>query len=167
MGIRSVIDVRNEYESEVGHFRGAITPKVQNFRDSLSIIENLLKGKENEKILTYCTGGIRCSKVAIYLEERGFKNVYQLEGGIIKYAHDIRRLQLNSAFIGKNFSFDKRLGERITDEVIAKCHQCHQPCDTHRNCANSYCDQLFIQCDDCKKRLLGLCPNCSPSSIIQ
>ncbi len=152
------IDMRNHYESEVGHFKGAVTPDVDTFRESLPIIEEDLKaGKEDKKLLMYCTGGIRCEKASAYFKHKGFKNVYQMEGGIIEYAREVKSQGLENKFIGKNFVFDNRLGERISDDVIAHCHQCGKACDTHTNCANDACHLLFIQCDECAKKMDGCC----------
>jgi len=153
-----VVDFRNHYESEVGHFEGAITPDVENFRESLPIInEQLQDFKEDKNLLMYCTGGIRCEKASAYFKHQGFKNVYQLEGGIIEYARQIKEEGVESKFIGKNFVFDHRLGERITDDIISQCHQCGKPCDNHTNCANDACHLLFIQCDDCKAIMENTC----------
>ncbi|WP_312206165.1 oxygen-dependent tRNA uridine(34) hydroxylase TrhO [Epilithonimonas hominis] len=153
-----VVDFRNHYESEVGHFEGAITPDVENFRESLPIInEQLQDFKEDKNLLMYCTGGIRCEKASAYFKHQGFKNVYQLEGGIIEYARQIKEEGVESKFIGKNFVFDHRLGERITDDIISQCHQCGKPCDNHTNCANDACHLLFIQCDECKAVMENTC----------
>lgn len=153
-----VVDFRNHYESEIGHFLGAITPDVDTFRESLPIIkEQLEDAKEEKNLLMYCTGGIRCEKASAFFKHHGFKNVYQLEGGIIEYTRQVREEGLESKFIGKNFVFDHRLGERITDDVIAHCHQCGTPCDTHVNCANEACHLLFIQCDACAEQMHGCC----------
>jgi len=153
-----VVDFRNHYESEVGHFEGAITPDVENFRESLPIInEQLQDFKEDKNLLMYCTGGIRCEKASAYFKHQGFKNVYQLEGGIIEYARQIKEEGVESKFVGKNFVFDHRLGERITDDIISQCHQCGKPCDNHTNCANDACHLLFIQCDDCKAIMENTC----------
>lgn len=153
-----LVDFRNHYESEVGHFKGAITPDVDTFRDSLAEIEeNILKGNEERNIVMYCTGGIRCEKASAWFKHRGFKNVHQLEGGIIKYAHDVEQLGIENKFIGKNFVFDERRAERISDDIIAQCHICGEPCDTHTNCANEACHLLFIQCDSCKEKLDNCC----------
>ena len=153
-----VVDFRNHYESEVGHFVGAITPDVDTFRESLPIIKDQLEEiKEEKNLLMYCTGGIRCEKASAYFKHHGFKNVYQLEGGIIEYTRQVKDEGLESKFIGKNFVFDHRLGERITDDVIANCHQCGKPCDVHVNCANEACHLLFIQCDDCAEQMHGCC----------
>lgn len=153
-----VVDFRNHYESEIGHFRNAITPDVDTFRESLPIIEEQLTDhKEDKNLLMYCTGGIRCEKASAFFKHKGFKNVYQLEGGIIEYARQVKEEGLESKFIGKNFVFDHRLGERITDDIIAQCHQCGKPCDNHTNCANEACHLLFIQCDECKATMLNTC----------
>jgi UPF0176 protein len=153
-----VVDFRNHYESEVGHFEGAITPDVENFRESLPIInEQLQNHKEDKNLLMYCTGGIRCEKASAYFKHQGFKNVFQLEGGIIEYTRQIKEEGIKSKFIGKNFVFDHRLGERITDDIIAQCHQCGKPCDNHTNCANDACHLLFIQCDECKAAMENCC----------
>jgi len=153
-----VVDFRNHYESEVGHFEGAITPDVETFRESLPIInEQLQDFKEDKNLLMYCTGGIRCEKASAYFKHQGFKNVYQLEGGIIEYARQVKDEGVESKFLGKNFVFDHRLGERITDDIISQCHQCGKPCDNHTNCANDACHLLFIQCDDCKAVMQNTC----------
>lgn len=153
-----LVDMRNHYESEIGHFVGAITPDVETFRESLPIIENQLKAHKDEKnLVMYCTGGIRCEKASAYFKHKGFKNVYQLEGGIIEYARQVKEQQLENKFIGKNFVFDHRLGERISDDIIARCHQCGAPCDNHTNCVNDGCHLLFIQCDDCKAKYENCC----------
>jgi len=153
-----VIDMRNHYESEIGHFTGALTPDVDTFRDSLPIIYEQLKDHKNDKkLLMYCTGGIRCEKASAYFKHQGFKNVYQLEGGIIEYTRQVKSESLESKFIGKNFVFDNRLGERITDDIIAHCHQCGKPCDTHTNCKNDACHLLFIQCEECAEKMKGCC----------
>ena len=152
-----VLDMRNHYESEIGHFKGAICPDVDTFRDSLDIIEKNLKHKKNKNLLMYCTGGIRCEKASAYLKLKGFKNVFQLDGGIINYIRQVKEDNLENKFIGKNFVFDSRMSERVSDEIIAECHQCGTPFDTHTNCANDACHLLFIQCDSCKKIMSNCC----------
>ena len=150
--------MRNHYESEIGHFDSAITPDVDTFRDSLPIIEEeLADHKEDKKLLMYCTGGIRCEKASAYLKHKGFKNVYQLEGGIIEYARQVKAQELENKFIGKNFVFDERRGERISEDVIAQCHQCGAACDTHVNCVNEACHLLFIQCESCHEKMNQCC----------
>jgi len=153
-----VVDMRNHYESEIGHFTKAIKPDVDTFRESLPIIEEqLAEHKQDKKLLMYCTGGIRCEKASAYFKHKGFENVYQLEGGIIEYTRQVKAEGLESKFIGKNFVFDHRLGERITDDIVSQCHQCGAPCDVHTNCLNEGCHLLFIQCDSCKGKMQGCC----------
>ena len=108
------------------------------------------KGKEDKKILLYCTGGMRCEKTSAYLKHEGFEDVNQLHGGIIDYARQIEAENLENNFIGKNFVFDERRGERVSDDIISSCHQCGESCDNHTNCNYLDCNLLFIQCDSCK-----------------
>ena len=161
-----VVDMRNHYESEIGHFEGAITPDVDTFRDSLPIIEmELSEHKSDKNLVMYCTGGIRCEKASAYFKHKGFERVYQLEGGIIEYARQVKNQGLDNKFIGKNFVFDERRSEAISDDVIATCHQCGSPCDTHVNCANDGCHLLFIQCPSCAKKLDDCCSDSCASVV--
>lgn len=131
------------------------------------MVVNLLKDKKDKKILLYCTGGIRCEKASAYLKHEGFEDVNQLNGGIIHYARQVKAEGLESKFIGKNFVFDDRMGERITEEIISSCHQCGEPCDNHVNCANDDCHLLFIQCDKCAQKMNGCCtPVCKDISLM-
>jgi UPF0176 protein len=152
-----VVDMRNHYEYEVGHFENAIEVPSDTFREQLPMAADMLQDKKDKAIIMYCTGGIRCEKASAYMLHAGFKNVYHLEGGIINYAQQVKEKGLENKFRGKNFVFDNRLGERITDEIIAVCHQCGQPADTHVNCANEGCHLLFIQCEACEKKWEGCC----------
>jgi UPF0176 protein len=152
-----VVDMRNHYEYEVGHFENAIEVPSDTFRDQLPMAVDMLKDKKDQNIIMYCTGGIRCEKASAYMLHNGFSNVYHLEGGIINYAQQIKQKGLHSKFIGKNFVFDDRLGERITEDIIAKCHQCGKSADTHTNCKNDACHLLFIQCEECELKYDGCC----------
>lgn len=153
-----LIDMRNHYESEIGHFKNAQTPDVDTFRDSLPIISESIKGHEEDRnIVMYCTGGIRCEKASAYFKHKGFKNVFQLEGGIINYARQVESENLENKFLGKNFVFDHRKSERISDVIVSNCHQCGAPCDNHTNCANEACHLLFIQCEACAKKMDACC----------
>lgn len=152
-----IIDMRNHYETEIGHFEGAITPDVETFRESLPIIKEMLEDKKDKNLLMYCTGGIRCEKASAYFKHNGFQNVFQLNGGIIKYAQDAKEKGLENKFIGKNFVFDERMAEEITPDVISNCHQCGTPANTHINCANDACHLLFIQCESCAAKYDKCC----------
>ncbi|MEI2750379.1 MAG: rhodanese-related sulfurtransferase [Ferruginibacter sp.] len=152
-----VVDMRNHYEYEVGHFENAIEIPSDTFREQLPMAAEMLAEKKDKNIIMYCTGGIRCEKASAYMLHRGFKNVFHLEGGIIHYANKVKEQQLPNKFHGKNFVFDERLGERISDEIISKCHQCGEPADTHTNCKNEGCHLLFIQCKACAEKHAGCC----------
>lgn len=154
-----VIDMRNHYEYEVGHFENAIEIPSDTFREQLPMAATMMEADKNKNIIMYCTGGIRCEKASAYMLHRGFKNVFHLEGGIINYVNQVKQYGLDNKFHGKNFVFDQRLGERITEEIISKCHQCGKPADTHVNCVNDACHLLFIQCDECKEKMEGTCSN--------
>ena len=149
--------MRNHYEHEVGHFKGAIRPDVETFRESLPIVEEILVENKDKEIVMYCTGGIRCEKATAYFKYRGFDNIYQLDGGVIEYTRQASNQSLDNHFIGKNFVFDDRLGERISTEIVANCHQCGASCDSHTNCANDACHLLFIQCSNCGTKYNGCC----------
>lgn len=152
-----IVDMRNHYESEVGHFEKAILPPMETFREGLPMVADMLADQKEKKIIMYCTGGIRCEKASAYMKHKGYSNVFQLNGGIIEYARQVQAKGLTNKFIGKNFVFDERLGERISPEVIAACHQCGAPCDAHTNCANDACHLLFIQCPSCRDQYDGCC----------
>ena len=152
-----LIDMRNHYESEIGHFKGAICPDADTFREEIELVVNDFQDQKEKKVLLYCTGGIRCEKASAYLKHHGFSDVNQLHGGIIEYSRQIKTLKLESKFIGKNFVFDERLGESVNGEIISHCHQCGKKCDTHTNCANDLCHILFLQCDACAAEYEGCC----------
>ena len=156
-----LVDMRNHYEYEVGHFDQAIEVPSDTFREQLPMVAEMLQDKKDSPVIMYCTGGIRCEKASAYMLHRGFKNVFHLEGGIIHYANTVKEKGIENKFLGKNFVFDERLGERIGEQVIARCHQCGKPCDLHKNCRNPGCHLLFIQCDECAQKYDGCCsPEC-------
>ena len=153
-----VVDMRNHYESEIGRFKGAICPEVETFKEELPVVKDLLKGKESDQVLLYCTGGIRCEKASAYLKNYGFENVSQLHGGIIDYVRQINdNNSIENKFVGKNFVFDERRAERISNDIISNCHQCGDPCDQHTNCKNVNCNLLFLQCEKCKEEYDSCC----------
>ena len=152
-----VVDMRNHYEYEVGHFQNAVEVPSDTFREQLPMAADMLKENKDKNIIMYCTGGIRCEKASAYMLYKGYRNVFHLEGGIIHYTNSVREKELPNKFTGKNFVFDDRLGERISDHIIAACHQCGKPADRHINCRNEACHLLFIQCDDCAHQYDGCC----------
>jgi UPF0176 protein len=152
-----VIDMRNHYEFEVGRFEKAIEIPSDTFREQLPMAVSMMEENKEKNIIMYCTGGIRCEKASAYMLHQGFKNVFHLEGGIIHYANTVKEQSLPNKFHGKNFVFDDRLGERITDEILAQCHQCGTPADDHTNCKNEGCHLLFIQCKSCAEKYAGCC----------
>jgi UPF0176 protein len=152
-----IVDMRNHYESEVGHFENALCPDVETFRESLPVVEEILHPHKKQNILLYCTGGIRCEKASAYFKHKGYENVHQLDGGIIEYSRQCQEKKIENKFKGKNFVFDERLGEKITDDIISKCHQCGNLSHNHRNCANDHCHILFIQCENCASEYEKCC----------
>lgn len=152
-----VVDMRNNYESEVGYFKGAIRPEVATFREALPLVEEMLAEDKERDIIMYCTGGIRCEKASAYYLHKGFRKVHMIDGGIIEYTRQCEREGLPNQFVGKNFVFDERMGERISPDVVSTCHQCNTPSDTHVNCANEACHRLFIQCAACAKKYNHCC----------
>ncbi|MDU1458878.1 MAG: rhodanese-related sulfurtransferase, partial [Klebsiella sp.] len=151
------IDMRNHYEYEVGHFENALEIPADTFREQLPKAVEMMQAHKDKKIVMYCTGGIRCEKASAWMKHNGFNKVWHIEGGIIEYARKAREQGLPVRFIGKNFVFDERMGERISDEIIAHCHQCGAPCDSHTNCKNDGCHLLFIQCPSCAEKFAGCC----------
>jgi UPF0176 protein len=152
-----VVDMRNHYESRVGRFENAICPNSDTFREELPMVKEMLKGKEDKKVLLYCTGGIRCEKASSYLKHYGFKDVNQLYGGIINYTHAIKEKGLQPRFLGKNFVFDERMHEKITDDVLTNCDLCVEKCDEYTNCKNTICNLLFVQCQPCIEKMKNCC----------
>lgn len=150
-----LLDIRNNYESKIGHFKGAVCPDLEGFTDFPAWADSLAEHK-NKKILMYCTGGIRCEKFSALLLDKGFQDVNQLDGGILNYAHEVGA----DHFEGKCFVFDDRLVVDLTDKKskpIAHCLRCQQPEDLYVNCANMDCNKLFIVCDHCAQKFEATC----------
>lgn len=154
-----VIDMRNHYESEIGRFENAVCPDADTFKEAIQMVVSDYAHEKDKKVLLYCTGGIRCEKASSYLIHNGFNDVSQLYGGIIEYAQQMKHAGIQSAFVGKNFVFDQRLGESVDGQIISHCHQCGKPADTHTNCSNNDCHLLFIQCSECEQNYSGCCSN--------
>lgn len=157
-----LLDIRNNYESQIGHFKNAICPDLEGFTDFPAWIPQIEKFKD-KKILMYCTGGIRCEKFSSLLLEKGFKDVNQLEGGILNYSKETD----GEYFEGRCFVFDDRLVADVREntETIATCFHCRQKEDRYVNCANMECNRLFIICDTCANEHEATCsPECYESS---
>ncbi len=156
-----VVDMRNFYESRIGHFEGAVCPDSNTFKEELQMVTEQLKDQKDKKVLLYCTGGIRCEKASAYFKHEGFKDVNQLQGGIISYVQEVRQKQLESKFKGSNYVFDERISERVTEDVLSECDQCGAAWDGYTNCANATCNLLFLQCAACAEKWNGACtPEC-------
>ncbi|WP_246208519.1 rhodanese-related sulfurtransferase [Enterobacteriaceae endosymbiont of Plateumaris braccata] len=157
-----IVDIRNYYEYEIGHFNNAIIFKSSNsFREQMSMLLYNLKKYKNKNIILYCTGGIRCEKATSWLIFNKFKNIFHIKGGIISYINNAKKNNLPIKFKGKNFVFDNRMSELVTKDIISHCYQCNNYYDIHTNCKNNYCHLLFIQCPSCKEKYHNCCSkNC-------
>jgi len=143
-----VVDIRNDYEHNLGHFKDAILPEVRNFRDTPEWIRENRHLFEGKKIMTYCTGGIRCEKFSGFLLREGFEDVVQLDGGIVKYSKD--ETTQGKDFEGQMYVFDKRIGvpvNQVNPSVVARCIHCDEPCERYVNCANKSCNEQHFLCN--------------------
>ena len=150
-----VLDVRSNYEHEIGKFKNAITLDIDNFRDFPEKVKNL-KAYKNKKVITYCTGGVKCEKASAYLLEHGFKNVYQLHGGIIKYSLE----EEGANFDGKCYVFDNRIVKevnKVNPKIISKCYITKKPCDRMVNCANPHCNKHIPMSEEGSNYYNGCC----------
>lgn len=150
-------DMRNDYEYAIGRFINAVQIPANTFREQLPKALEILKNYKNNKIVMYCTGGIRCEKATAWMHHHGFKYMYQIEGGIIEYVRQAREHHLPVYFKGKLFTFDERMGEQISSEILSKCYQCQKLSNNYVNCKNDLCHLLFIQCNECAKQYHGCC----------
>lgn len=150
-----IVDVRSNYEHSIGRFKNAVTFDIENFRDFPAMINELAQYKD-KKIVTYCTGGIKCEKASALLLHEGFENVYQLHGGIIKYGKEAG----GEDFEGKCYVFDNRVAvdvNTVNPVVISTCRNCGAHTSKMINCANPECNEHFTQCDACGEKLDGAC----------
>ncbi|MFR0367782.1 rhodanese-related sulfurtransferase [Candidatus Phytoplasma palmae] len=153
-----VLDVRNNYEYNLGHFRNAINPDIENFRFLPKWIEENLDLMKNKKVVTYCTGGVRCEKIAYFLKEKGINEVYQLEGGIIKYSQD-KKLK-GKLFDGKMYVFDERISTEVNEKqhtIVGKDFFDQTPCERYINCANPHCNKQILCSEENEEYFLGSC----------
>jgi UPF0176 protein len=149
-----LVDARNNYESKIGKFRNAIAPDIELFREFKNIKTCLEKFKD-KKIVTYCTGGVRCEKASALLRENGFNNVFQLEGGILNYINQFP----DKHFEGRCFVFDNRISipSGSKNNEISFCELCHVPSGRYINCRNVNCDKMFLCCEECSNYMEGAC----------
>lgn len=159
-----IVDMRNDYELEVGKFENTVFPGLSNFRDlqeKLNTIENL----KDKTVLTVCTGGVRCEKASGFLKREGFKNVYQLDGGMVTYMEKYPGMD----FKGSLYVFDKRKVVHFESpekhEIIGRCRLCQQPSETYVNCADPLCHDHFICCTDCGEDRSVLCNKHTKTNI--
>lgn len=153
-----VLDIRNDYEWEVGRFDEAARPPCQTSRGFIEYAKELKSQVDPKKtpVMMYCTGGIRCELFSAILKADGFEKVYQLDGGVINYGHQ----QGSDHWVGKLFVFDDRMAVPISDQeapVVGSCHHCGKPNESYYNCANMDCNELFLCCPDCLKQFSGCC----------
>lgn len=149
-----ILDARNDYESRVGAFAGALAASIENFRDFPRFIDEHLDALRDKEVLMYCTGGIRCEKASAYVVSKNVAHkVYQLEGGIHRYIEKYP----DGFFRGKNYVFDARLTQKVTDDILTTCDRCPMPCDQYENCANARCNARFIACAACAPETDGAC----------
>lgn len=149
-----ILDARNNYESRIGKFEGAITPDLKSFRDFPEYIDKHLKDFKDKEVLMYCTGGIRCERATAYLAEKKVaKNIYQIDGGICRYVEK----HPDGFFRGKNYVFDNRIALPVNDDVLAECDLCQAPSDNYTNCVNLMCNKHFIACDECRTKYEYAC----------
>ncbi len=158
-------DGRNAYEAEVGRFKNAIVPNVERTRDFAKELEDPKYDAIKDKpIVTYCTGGVRCEVLSMMMKKRGFKEVYQIDGGIHKYGETYGD---DGLWEGSLYIFDGRMGQKFSDKAkdIGKCIHCSQPTSHYQNCANKACNKLVLICDDCSL-VQSFCRQCSPQSVV-
>ncbi|WP_419873506.1 rhodanese-related sulfurtransferase [Candidatus Pristimantibacillus sp. PTI5] len=163
-----VLDGRSDYEYDLGHFRNAIRPDLETFKEFPEWLRENMADFKDKPILTYCTGGIRCEKLTGVMLSEGFSDVYQLEGGIVTYGKD-EEVQ-GKLFDGKCYVFDERTSVVInqTDEavVVGKCHHCNEPADTYINCADDSCHLQHIVCTDCQETKHGFCSTACEEHVV-
>ncbi|RPI14633.1 MAG: rhodanese-related sulfurtransferase [Ignavibacteriae bacterium] len=154
-----ILDVRTDYEFDLGHFHNAVRPPVRSFREFPDWVRNEFSKYKDAKVLTYCTGGVRCEKFTGFLLSEGFKDVSQLDGGIITYSKDPEIK--GKHFEGKCYMFDERISIPVNfaDEykIVSKCHHCGKPTDRYVNCANLDCHKQHFECEECERKMRRSC----------
>jgi UPF0176 protein len=145
-----IIDMRNDYEAQIGKFKNAVTLPMQNFKELPELVDEQLMKFKDKKVITYCTGGIRCEKASSVLKKKGFANVYQLHGGVHVFGQEYP----DNYWEGKLYVFDERVTIPINTpenrKIIAKCLHCGIAWDDYINCINAECNKQIIVCPDCR-----------------
>lgn len=149
-----ILDTRNDYESRIGKFEGAILPEIQNFRDLPDYIDKNIQLFEDKDVLMYCTAGVRCERATAYLKSKNVaQKVYQIKGGIHCYVEKFP----DGFFRGKNYVFDGRISLPVTSDILSNCHSCTQSCDKYTNCLNAECKKQIIICTNCLAQSHNTC----------
>ncbi|CAN5139806.1 hypothetical protein BH09DEP1_BH09DEP1_2270 [soil metagenome] len=149
-----IIDCRNNTESAIGRIENAIMPDTKYFREFPEYVDKHLDDFKDKQVLMYCTGGVRCERASAYIKSKGVaQEVYHIKGGVHKYVEEFP----NGFFKGKNYVFDGRTAVKITDDILANCFVCQQPCDDYNNCMFARCNRHFIGCNQCMERLDNTC----------
>lgn len=149
-----IIDTRNDYETRIGTFSGALKPDNKNFREFPQYVDDHIDEFKDKTVLMTCTGGIRCERASAYVNKKGVaKKVYQLEGGIHRYIEQFP----DGHFRGSNYVFDGRVSHRVNDDILSTCDLCNTPCDYYTNCMNARCNKMFLGCPPCIKTSQECC----------
>ena len=159
-----ILDARNNFESAIGTFEGAITPDIRYFREFPQYIDNNIDQFKDKEVLMFCTGGIRCERASTYVKSKNVaKKVYQIQGGIHRYAEQYP----DGFFKGKNYVFDGRLALKVTDDILGKCLHCQTACDEYTNCLNALCNKHFTGCRACLQTFDGTCSSTCQTLLAQ
>lgn len=158
-----IIDCRNEYESEIGRFEGALRPKTTTFREFPEYVDTHKKELDGKQVLMYCTGGVRCERASAYLKQQGIDTVYQIDGGIHNYVTQYP----NGHFRGKLYVFDDRVAVPINDDILSTCIRCKTAADSSTNCAFTHCNAQCVLCTSCSEISLNTCSESCKEKILQ
>lgn len=143
-----IIDMRNKYEADIGRFKNAVILEMDNWKQLPKIVDKELTKYKDKKVVTYCTGGIRCETGTALLKKKGFKDVYQLHGGIHEYIKKFPK----DHWQGELYVFDERVSVKVNDAVLGSCYHCRQPCNYYINCTNVECNKMMIMCESCRDK---------------
>jgi UPF0176 protein len=156
-------DGRNTYEAKIGKFKNAVVPDTRTTKDFMNDLEgDKYNDIKDKPVVTYCTGGVRCEILSSLMKNRGFKEVYQIDGGIVKYGEQYAD---DGLWEGSLYVFDKRMGVKFSDKAkdIGECVHCKTKTSNYENCANMACNDLILICEDCKTSDT-YCANCTTAT---